>query len=156
MPAQRKRRIYFVDKKVQGALILRAIRYWMISIAVVGSLTLLGWMLITPGIGALIRLRDELPWLLDGLCVGLGMSLVVLPVILYDLMKMSNRFVGPMFRLHTALKQAAAGERVKPIHFRDNDYWQDVAQAFNQLNARLESFENKETQPETELSAAEF
>ena len=98
MPNRADRRTYFVDKKVQGALLARAARYWLLSVVVVASLTVLGWMFVTPGMGALIQLREHLPWLLGGLLVALIVSLCVLPVILYDLARLSNRFAGPMLR----------------------------------------------------------
>lgn len=148
MPSRADRRIYFVDKKVQGALLARAARYWLLSVVIVATLTVLGWMFVTPGMGALIQLREHVPWLLGGLGVALVVSLGVLPVILYDLAKMSNRFAGPMVRLRRAMNEAAAGEHVKPIHFRDHDYWQEFADAFNLLNERLETLEKEHAETE--------
>ncbi len=141
MSSRRQRRAYFVDKKVQGALLVRVARYWILSVVVVGALTVLGWMFVSPGMGALVQLRHELPMLFGGLVVALLVSMTVLPVILYDLAKMSNRFAGPMVRLRRAMQQAAAGEHVDSVYFRDHDYWQEFADAFNQLNERLQTLE---------------
>lgn len=150
------RRSYFVDKKVQGALLARAARYWLLSVVVVATLTVLGWMFVSPGMGVLIQLREHLPWLLGGMFVALVVSLSVLPVILYDLAKMSNRFVGPMLRLRRAMGEAAAGEHVEPIHFRDHDYWQEFADAFNLLNNRLQQLESTSEEVEAgELTTAQ-
>ena len=52
---------------------------------------------------------------------------------------MTNRFAGPMFRLKRLMQQAAAGEHVEPITFRDDDYWHEFANDFNQLIVRMES-----------------
>lgn len=150
MPSRADRKTYFVDKKVQGALLARAARYWLLSVVVVASLTVLGWMFVTPGLGALVQLREHVPWLLGGLGVALAVSLSVLPVILYDLAKLSNRFAGPMLRLRRAMNEAAAGEHVEPIHFRDHDYWQEFADAFNLLNQRLQTLEKEHEEVETE------
>lgn len=150
-----KRRIYLIDKKVQGALLIRAARYWVLSLAVVGALSILGWMFITPGLPVLVELRSYLPALLGGFAISLLASLIVLPVILYDLTRMSNRFAGPMYRLRQTMQRAAAGERVSSVYFRDHDYWQEFADAFNVLNDRLQSqektIEQLETQEESEL-----
>ena len=155
MSGRGKRRIYFVDKKVQGALLVRAARYWVLSLLVVGALSILGWMFIAPGMPVLIELRSHLPALLAGFAISLLASLVVLPVILYDLARMSNRFAGPMYRLRQSMQRAATGERVSPVYFRDEDYWQDFADAFNQLNERLQEQEKMilklESQQESEL-----
>lgn len=148
MPHRPQRRTYFVDKKVQGDLLFRIARYWMLSVVVVGALTILGWMFVSPGMGALVQLRQELPMLFGGLVVALLVSMAVLPVILYDLLKLTNRFAGPMVRLRRAMQQAAAGEHVEAVHFRDHDYWQEFADAFNQLNERLQTLEKSSEQAE--------
>lgn len=152
------RRTYFVDKKVQGALLARAARYWVLSLLVVGALSILGWMFIAPGMPVLVELRSHLPALLGGFAIALLASLVVLPVILYDLARMSNRFAGPMSRLRQSMKRAADGERVSSVYFRDDDYWQEFADAFNELNDRLQLQEKTitklELQCEEELTAS--
>ena len=88
----------------------------------------------------------------------LAVSLVVLPVILYDLARMSHRFAGPMLRLRRGMERAVAGERVEAIHFRDHDYWQEFADAFNQLNERLQSqgqaIQQTESEPAEKLVSA--
>ena len=98
----------------------------------------------------LVEIRDQLPSLLGGFVVALAVSLVVLPVILYDLARMSNRFAGPMLCLRRGMEQVVAGERVEAIHFRDDDYWQEFADAFNVLNERLQSQEQAIRQTESE------
>lgn len=141
MSDRSQRSAFFVDKQVQGALLIRAARYWVLSLLVVGSLSILGWMFVSPGMPMLVELREHLPALLGGFAVSLLASLVVLPVILYDLARMSNRFAGPMLRLRRGMQQATAGEQVDPIYFRNHDYWQEFADAFNGLNKRLRSQE---------------
>ena len=66
MSDRRERHAYFVDKKVQGALLVRAARYWVLSLVVVGALTILGWMFVSPGMPVLVEIRDQLPSLLGG------------------------------------------------------------------------------------------
>jgi signal transduction histidine kinase len=152
------RRSYFVDKKVQGALVNRVARYWLLSVVVVATLTVLGWIFVTPGMGALVQLRAHLPMLLGGMAVALLASMIVLPVILYDVVRVSNRFAGPMLRLRRGMGQVAAGVQIEPIHFRGEDYWQDFADVFNELNNRLQSQEKElqqlRSEPSAELTAA--
>lgn len=134
-----KRKKYFIDRKVQGELLTRVARYWVVSMTMVALLTILGWMFITPGLKALLDLRQQLPSLFSGMLVAVVASLLVLPAILFDFVRMTNRFAGPIFRLRRCMLQAAKGEKVAPLKFRDDDYWQEIADAFNQLLARIET-----------------
>ena len=51
-------------------------------------------------------------------------SLVLLPIVVVDIIRLSNRFsAGPMVRMRRAMQNLAKGERVPPLQFRDNDFW---------------------------------
>ena len=56
-----------------------------------------------------------------------------------NLIRFSNRFVGPMVRLSQSMQQLAEGHSVQPIKLRNGDYWQDFAAAFNQVLERVGS-----------------
>ena len=43
----------------------------------------------------------------------------------------SNRFIGPIQRLHTALNRLSAGEKTTPIALRKKDFLQEVMERFN-------------------------
>lgn len=141
MSVRPKRRTYYVDKEVQGELLVKAARYWILSVIVVAALTIIGWIFITPGIATLVKFRDELPSLIGAILVAPIASLLVLPVVLYDLLKLSNRFAGPMFRLRRLMGQVADGEKIEPVRFRQGDYWHDFAEEFNRLLEKIETAE---------------
>jgi len=63
--------------------------------------------------------------------------IALFPVFAYDSIKLSHRFVGPIMRLRRVLRQAALGEHVPPLQFRQDDFWQDLAGSFNTLMERL-------------------
>jgi len=65
-------------------------------------------------------------------------SFLLLPLVVYDIVQMSNRFCGPLFRLRRELRALARGEHVEPISFREGDFWQEFAQEFNALLARVQ------------------
>lgn len=132
-----KRRKQIVDKKVQGALIRRAARYWLYSVAAIGSLTILGWIFVTPGVRVLVGSAELMATVVSMFAVAVAASFLLLPFVLLDLSRLTNRFAGPMFRLRRSIRQLAAGECVKPLHFRDGDYWQEVAKEFNALLERV-------------------
>ncbi len=65
-------------------------------------------------------------------------SSCLLPLFIYDSVKYSHRFVGPILRLHTQMRQVGVVP-VKPICLRSDDFWQEVATEFNSMLHRIES-----------------
>lgn len=146
-----QRRIYLVDHDVQGGLLNKAAWYWLLSLAIFGSLNVIGWIFIAPGVDVLVRIRELLPSFFGVLIVAMLSSLIVLPVLLHDLAKYTNRFAGPVFRLQRNLEALAAGKTVQPLSFRAGDHWHDLANAFNQVAARLETAEAAAAKRTSEL-----
>jgi hypothetical protein len=64
-------------------------------------------------------------------------SVLVLPIVMMDVLRLSNRFVGPVTRLRAGMKDLAAGRPVKPLNFRNDDYWRELAVDFNEAAARV-------------------
>lgn len=146
MSHSNQRHKYLVDREVQGGLLGKAAGYWMLSLAVVGSLNVVGWIFVAPGVDALVRIREQIPSFVGILVVALVSSMVVLPVVLYDLVKYSNRFAGPIHRLQRSLQAVANGDQVAPLSFRDDDYWQELAEHFNRVVARLSETDRSATE----------
>ena len=48
---------------------------------------------------------------------------ILLPVFLYDTVKLSNRFAGPVIRLRRAMQAISQGNAVEKLQFRENDFW---------------------------------
>lgn len=59
--------------------------------------------------------------------------LALLPVFIWDTVKFSNHFAGPMLRLRRAIRALADGEKVQPLKFRNGDFWIPVADDFNAM-----------------------
>ena len=66
-------------------------------------------------------------------------SFILLPLVVYDIIRTSNRFTGPLLRLRRSMRALAAGEQVKEIRFRDGDFWQDLAEDFNAVARRVQN-----------------
>jgi hypothetical protein len=130
----RKRRQLFVDPKVQGALILRVVLYWIVCLTAI-TLVLLCWRVATGPVMPFAAHFHEM-WIHFGPAVLV--SLLLVPVVAYDVVQMSNRFCGPLFRLRRCLRALGRGEHVDPISFRDGDFWPEFAQEFNVLLARVQ------------------
>lgn len=135
-----KRYKLFVDKGVQGALMRRVATYWIVSswgifCVLAGfpiGVTLAIGVTEGPTIGSLLYQS----WL--DFWPSMIASLLVLPVIIWDLLRLSHRFVGPMIRLRNAMRDLADGKSVRPITFREGDFWCEFASEFNRIAARLE------------------
>ena len=136
------RKQIFVDPKVQGALVFRVIAYWTVCLLTISSMVLCWRMLTGPARLPLSHIDDM--WFQLG--PALIASFIILPLVIYDIVKISNRFTGPLLRLRRCMRALAAGEQVKPIHFREGDFWKDLAEEFNAVAARVQDGEIQSTE----------
>jgi hypothetical protein len=151
-----KRQKLYVDKRVQGALARRVVLYWIVCLW--GTFCVMAGFPIAinklfafangPTTGQLVQQA----WL--DFWPALAASVLVLPFVVWDVLRISHRFAGPMIRLRHGLRDLTAGKAVTPMNFRDGDFWTDFADEFNRLAESLQ--ESKETvdYSETEEPAA--
>jgi hypothetical protein len=78
-------------------------------------------------------------------------SMLVLPLVLLDLLIMSNRYAGPLLRLRRVMKQLANSEPVAPIRLRRRDLMQEFAEDFNKVLRRVQN-QATATVPHTEIA----
>jgi hypothetical protein len=128
------RKHLFVDAKVQGTLINRAVGYWFFCLLTL-TLMILCWRMATGPVQMFSTHFDEMWFSFAPAFIG---SFILLPLVVYDILRMSNRFVGPLVRLRRSMRALARGEDVEPLKFRDGDIWHDFAQEFNDLAARVQ------------------
>jgi len=122
-----------IDSEVQGSLMVRAGFYWLFCLLTI-TLMLVCWNAYT---GPSRRFVDLFLDLYYRYGPALAASLILLPVVMIDVLRTSNRFVGPVVRLRAALKDLADGRPAQPLNFRDNDQWRDLAMEFNRAAARV-------------------
>jgi hypothetical protein len=127
------RKRLFVDYKVQGALINRVLVYWAMCLMTL-TLMILCWRILTGPARMFYTHFDDL-WFQYGPAV-IG-SLVLLPLIVFDMVRLSNRFVGPLLRLRRSLRALARGDEVAPLEFREGDFWREFADEFNIVAERM-------------------
>ncbi len=135
------RRQLFVDRQVQGALLYRIAVYWCFSVLTICLLTLCLQAINNPN-------RPFIEYFaFSDFFVQYGplllTSLVLVPLVMFDVVALSNRFVGPLLRMRRSMRMLAAGQEVEPIHFREKDFWRDVAQEFNLVVARVEELQHE-------------
>lgn len=127
-----RRRRLFVDFKLQGALLLHTTIYWfycLLSVVLIGCC----WIVFVQRPGTSGELFRTLWHNLGPALIG---SLLLLPLVLMDCLRLSHRFAGPMVRLHRAMEQLANGEPVKPMDFRKGDFWAEFTHHFNRVVAQ--------------------
>jgi len=127
------RRRILIDSGVQGALVRRTGLY----AAATGIYLLIIFILSDalthprePFSESLFRCLDEAVFWAPGL-------MLLAPLFAYDLIHISNRFVGPMFRLRRELQKLSNGEMVSPMYSRQGDFWADASESFNRLREEL-------------------
>ncbi|MCC7087328.1 MAG: hypothetical protein IT427_20190 [Pirellulales bacterium] len=130
----RYRKKLFIDPKVQGALMIRAVGYWLFCLLTM-SLALVLWRLWT-GPARLFFLQFDELWQWYG--PAAIASLLVLPLVVIDVVRLSNRFAGPLYRLRREMRKLAEGEPVRTLKFRDGDFWAEFADEFNAVAQRLD------------------
>jgi methyl-accepting chemotaxis protein len=138
MPANIRRQ-FFVDTAVQGALILRALGYW-IAVMITMVVILITWRMFT-GPARVFYLHFDDLWFHYQL--PLIAALLVLPLIVYDVVRFSSRFAGPIMRFRRAMNCLAQGEATQRLQFRAGDYWMELADDFNAVANRVEVLERQ-------------
>lgn len=130
-----KRKRLLVDIKVQGALALRVVFYWFMCLLTV-TIGLLVWRMVTGPARLFYTHFDDMWFHYGPALVG---SILLLPLVVVDVLRTSNRFVGPLYRMRGDMRRLARGEKVRPIIFREGDFWHEVADEFNAMVAKFES-----------------
>jgi hypothetical protein len=125
-----KRKKTLVDPEVQGSVLRKIAIHWILFF-VCNAIALVIWIRLFEqpdadwGQTFGDTLRRFLPFFV--------ITAALIPAFVWDTMKLTNRFAGPIMRLRSALNDAGAGRQVKPLHFRGSDFWQEIAQNFNKL-----------------------
>jgi hypothetical protein len=137
-----RRKKVFIDRAVQGALARRIILHWIIFFCIV-SFALPLWQIYS-------RIDLSSPFstlILQGWAESAPVFVILLatlPIFIWDTVKLSHRFAGPMYRLQKAIQDIAAGERPQSVGLRKGDFWINVAEDFNAMLERLAREEDQE------------
>jgi hypothetical protein len=133
-----KRKRLLVDRKLQGALLFRIVIYWCFAVLTVCLVTLCLRLLTFSGpVDSFSEIFAFGEFFTQHGIVILA-SLVLVPIVAYDVLVLSNRFAGPLCRMRRSLQALGAGEPIEPIRFREHDFLQDLAEEFNAVADRVE------------------
>lgn len=141
------RKRFFVHRGIQGALVLRLMVQWAMFVGMTCAVTLALQVMLDPLAPNEARLQQ--------LRISLGsfllVSLCLVPVFVRDAIRFSHRFVGPILRLQSELRKVDVVGELRTFNLREKDYWQDMAEDYNDFVGRLQEAERK---AEFERSAA--
>jgi hypothetical protein len=132
-----KRKRLFVDREIQTALMLRVTGYWLFCMVSM-TVTLLVWQMLTTPTRLMQTHFNEMLFYYGP---AIAVAALLLPIVILDVLRVSNRFVGPFLRLRRAMRELGKGGQVAPIRFRKGDYWQEFADELNALIARVNAAE---------------
>jgi hypothetical protein len=141
--ATSKRKRLLIDTKVQGAIVGRFVAYWIYCLLTV-TMLLFFWRVLA---GPPAAPHEHLFFVLANFAPAALATAMILPVIVYDVLRLSHRFAGPIYRLHGALDELTEGQTVRPLNFRGDDFWPDLAIKYNAVAARLGQLEPTMTEP---------
>ncbi len=122
-----------VDNSVQGVLVGRVILYWLCGVLYISIGTFCFQLNENPEASLAEQVSDWFhqiwPWL--------PTAVLVLPLAVYDVIRLSNLFAGPIFRLRRHFKMLREDIAAEPLKFRNDDYWADIAEAVNDMQAEI-------------------
>lgn len=132
-----RRKQFWVDPKLQGALVWSAVVHWTVILLSVATVLFLAAALsdLNAPVTAVTNMMSA--YLIPVVLV----SLFLLPIIVIDTIRQSNKLVGAVPRFHHAMQRLADGESTSPLIVREGDYWKGMADQFNRIALRLEELE---------------
>jgi TusA-related sulfurtransferase len=139
-----KRRTILIDREVQLRIAGRVVIYWCAAILFV-ILPLAFYKTFTIADSLFV---NNLAAVANEHAAVFSIMLLLLPLAVYDSIKLSHRFTGPIYRLRKELQRIKNGE-VVTIRFRDDDFWTDLPDSINALVSKIDDLE---TQVAEELS----
>ena len=125
----------YVDNAVQGAIAKRVMFHWflfftLMSLSVVSLEFFLG--------ESHLSLAQHMGVVWGKYAFFFILMLALLPTFIYDTVKLSHRFAGPVMRLKDSLRRLPDGEQVPQLKFRENDFWLDLSHDFNRVAGRVQ------------------
>lgn len=130
MNSRRKKLI--VDPAMQWALIRRLTSHWLMFLGMLFAGHLLYEYMrsfVSPTNSFWVSFISR-HWLTFAIMVA------AIPVFMYDTLRMSNRFAGPLARLRESFQRLSNGEEVSDLATRKGDYVNDLVERYNELLER--------------------
>lgn len=148
----------WIDRQVQGVLIQRVILYWLCGLVYIGLSTACYQYYQNPD----WSFGEHISALFSQFGPWLPSFVLLLPLVIFDVVRLSNQFVGPIYRLKSHLNAITENANCRPMTFRDGDYWQDLVVPMNtlqlqilQLQAQIVLMRRRDNEPDQESNLEE-
>ena len=133
------RKNYLIDSHLQFSIVTRVFVYFVASILFV-ALTLTFWNTYVSVGGSFLGNLVSTFTLHSPVFL---MSILFLPFAIYDSLKLSHRFAGPIYRLRQDLEMYKSDSKVR-TRIRKTDFLQDLPDSINDLLEELESLKKQQ------------
>lgn len=132
-----RRGTYFVDPPVQGRLAWKVVVYWFFCLLAVEVFVACWVVWLDRPTSSL-----QLVGIVMRVCaLPFAASLLLLPIVVFDSIRFSHRFAGPMVRLRRGMKDLAEGRVARAVIVREGDFWEDFAEDYNRVVDRVDRLE---------------
>ena len=128
-----RKRLYVDD--IQKTMIVRTILHWYFYMSAILLVVCLGAIWFDPQKLAIKHVFEAFVYFSPAVVA----SVFLLPLVVWDMLKATNRIAGPVYRLRCEMEKLAAGENVKELRFRDGDAFEELAEEFNRLAQQIKS-----------------
>lgn len=137
---------HFIDRAVQGALARRILLHWSLFLVAI-CMVLPLWRIMT-GDEPLGPFGATMARSFVHCAPALVILLAMLPIFVWDTVKFSQRFAGPMYRFQRTIEEINAGKEFRPIRLRKGDFWTQFAAEFNIMMDRMDKCGRRQDAPE--------
>jgi hypothetical protein len=138
MNSTKRRQNLFVNADIQGTILRRLVKYWIVyHVALWNTLFLIAFFRHAAaalasgaphfGVSALLKNFALEHW------VMLLIPVAVFPLILRDMLRLTHQVAGPLVRFQNALRKLGNGEPVEKFNLRDGDLLTEFHAVFNEF-----------------------
>ncbi len=134
-----------MDKSTQWAIVGQSLLHWFYH----SSLTVFFLLILELVQGGILKPWSETWQAIWPIAAAVYFSmLLLLPIFILDSFKLSNRFVGPVARIRTALRELAEGKPYRSVELRTKDFWPEMGQ---ELDAAVQALTTQTTIEESDV-----
>jgi hypothetical protein len=123
----------FADVDVQSWIVIRCSIYGFACVLYFSLMMLCSHWMQSPEAplgSTLLRYAEDATYWLPGV-------FLLAPLAIHDLLKTSGRIVGPIVRLKNEMRLLIDHKSERPVEFREDDAWMELASMYNQLRGEV-------------------
>lgn len=118
-----------IDRRAQTTLAVRVGLYWIACVTYFAVVLFFSQIMYNPKVALLDHIRD---YTID-MIQWVPAILLLLPLVIYDMLRVSQRILIPVEEVRQGLQVLASGEVPEPIHCGDEEYNQALVNTYNDI-----------------------